>query len=126
MSRDQFIRMRGAWDTRHWIRIPALDGPISGERLKTSIEQLEGVRLVLTYPLRQKIRVTYDQTKIDYRKILNALAQLELPAAEDWLSKAKGNWFQYLDETARENARVPASPCCSNPTNILSKSKKRG
>lgn len=127
MSRDQFIKMRGAWDTRHWISVPALSHQADALQLEASLAALQGMTRVIAYPNKQKIRVTYDQTQLDYQQILERLASIGFPAAAGWWSLRKADWFQYLDQTARENARAPEPPCCSNPKGIggRSETKKR-
>jgi hypothetical protein len=125
MSRDSFIKRRGAWDIRHWIRIPKLSDDLQAEQITATLSAMTGVRQVVTYPERQKIRVVYDQTQTDFLQVLKRLEAMGLPAASDWWSRKKAGWFQYLDQNARINAAIPASPCCSNPTQILNQSKKR-
>ncbi|MCW8944513.1 MAG: heavy-metal-associated domain-containing protein [Sedimenticola sp.] len=118
MSRDQFIKMRGAWDTRHWISVPGLSHPADALQLEASLSALQGMNRVVIYPEQQRIRVTYDQTRLDYQHILEQLEMIGFPASTGWWSLRKAGWFQYLDQTARENARAPEPPCCSNPKGI--------
>lgn len=125
MSRDQFIKMRGAWDTRHWIGVPGLTHPADGLQLETSLAELQGMTRVVVYPEKHKIRVTYDQTQLDFVRIIEQLERVGFPAATGWWSQRKANWFQYLDQTARENARAPAPPCCSNPRGINHRNEKK-
>ncbi|MCW8891019.1 MAG: hypothetical protein OQL20_10200 [Sedimenticola sp.] len=125
MSRDQFIKMRGAWDTRHWISVPGLRHPADALQLETALEALPGMNRVVTYPEKQKIRVTYDQTQLDYDQITEQLALTGFPTSTGWWSQRKADWFQYLDQTAKENAGAPAPPCCSNPRGINRGSDKK-
>ncbi|PLX61818.1 heavy-metal-associated domain-containing protein [Sedimenticola selenatireducens] len=118
MSRDQFIKMRGVWDTRHWIAVPGLSHEADGLLLEQSLSALDGIRLVQIVPGRRRIRVTYDQTRIDFRQILERLESIGFPASDSWWSVRKAGWFQYLDRNARENAHAPEPPCCSNPKGI--------
>ena len=118
MSREQFIRMRGAWDTRHWIKVPALSHDADGLQVQQHLAEIDGVGEVECHPGKRRIRVTYDQTRTDYDSLLQQLEVLGFPAANDWWSRQKGAWFQYLDRNARENANAPEPPCCSNPRGI--------
>lgn len=118
MSRDQLIRMRGAWDARHWIKVPALSHDADGLQVQSHLAEINGVGEVEYYPGKHRIRVTYDQTRIDYDSLLQQLEAHGFPAANDWWSRQKGAWFQYLDRNARENANAPEPPCCSNPRGI--------
>ena len=125
MSREEFIKIRGAWDARHWVRVPSLIDKSQATRITQVLGKISGIQTVTTYPERQKIRVIYDQTKVNFRQILAALEVAGLPAADDWWSRRKAAWFQYLDQNAQVNANIPASPCCSNPTQILKQKKRR-
>ena len=125
MSRESFIKMRGAWDIRHWIDIPNLDCEVHAKKIERLLSDVPGVRKIMTYPNRQQIRISYDQTKTDFKKILKTLADAGFPATNGWWAKKKASWFYYLDQNARVNAAIPASPCCSNPTQILNQQKKR-
>ncbi|WP_428609679.1 heavy-metal-associated domain-containing protein [Sedimenticola sp.] len=118
MSRDQFIKMRGAWDTRHWIKVPGLSHAADALQLEQCLTELDGVQRVQIVPDRRRIRVTYDQTQTDYQTILERLAAIGFPASESWWSARKATWFQYLDRNARDNAQAPEPPCCSNPKGI--------
>ncbi len=118
MSRDEFIKMRGAWDTRHWIQVPALKQDTDVIRVEAALKKLSGVSVIKFYPEKRKVRITYDQTKIDFRNILRQLEEAGFPASAGWWSRLKADWFQYLDQNARENANAPEPPCCSNPRGI--------
>ncbi|MCW8907399.1 MAG: heavy-metal-associated domain-containing protein [Sedimenticola sp.] len=118
MSRDQFIRMRGAWDTRHWINVPGLAHEADGMKLREQLGEITGVGGVECYPAKRRVRITYDQTRVDYHTLLQNLEALGFPASGGWWARQKGAWFQYLDRNARENANVPEPPCCSNPRGI--------
>jgi len=118
MSRDQFISTRGAWDTRHWISVPGLVHEADGLCLKQLLGEVAGVGEVECDPASHRVRITYDQTRIDYDTLLQHLATQGFPASDSWWSRHKGVWFQYLDRNARENANAPEPPCCSNPRGI--------
>lgn len=118
MSKDQFVRTRGAWDTRHWIGVPGMVHEADAQRLCEYLEALNGVSGVSCDTGSQRIRVTYDQTRLDYDTLLQQLEAFGFPAADGWWARQKGTWFQYLDRNARENANAPEPPCCSNPRGI--------
>ncbi|MET0048326.1 MAG: heavy-metal-associated domain-containing protein [Sedimenticola sp.] len=118
MSRDDFIRMRGAWDTRHWIRIPSLSHEADGVRITQYLKQMDGVRQIEVLQKLRKIRVTYDQTKVDYESIKEQLEKNGFPISDSWWSRRKGKWFQYLDFNAKVNANASSPPCCSNPRGL--------
>ena len=118
MSSEYFMRLPGAWDVRHWIRIPALRHEADGNAIVAELGKLQGIRRVKAYVVRKKIRVLYDQTKVDFHLIKNQLEQVGFPMADSWWWRQKEKWFQYLDTNARDNANAPPPPCCSNPKGI--------
>lgn len=125
MSRDQFIRMRGAWDTRHWISVPGLVHEADGLSIQERLGEVGGIRGVEFSPKKHRLRITYDQTRIDYDTLLQHLGALGFPASDSWWSRQKGIWFQYLDRNARENANAPEPPCCSNPRGIAGTRRRK-
>lgn len=61
------------------------------------------------------IRVTYDFLRTDFGALLAALREEGVePSSSRWF-QLKAAWFQYLDETGRENAKLSAPPCCNRP-----------
>lgn len=123
MSRDHFIKMRGAWDTRHWIAIPALSHEADGLQVEEHLKKQLGVSHVQIFMTTKQIRVTYDQTVIDYDQILEHLGQIGFEASNSWWSTKKATWFQYLDINARESASAPSPPCCNNPKGLNQQNK---
>ena len=124
MARESCIRMRGVWDARHWIRIPGLSHEADVEAIERGLGDLPGIRKVLGYPNRRKIRVTYDQTATNFAAVMERLEEIGFPPASDWWSRKKAKWFDYMDHNARENANAPAPPCCSNPKGLNSSRRK--
>ena len=118
MGREDFMRLPGAWDVRHWISIPALGHEADGNAIAAALGKLQGMRRVRAYVGRKRIRVLYDQTKLDFYLIKDQLEQVGFPMADSWWWRQKENWFQYLDTNARDNANAPPPVCCSNPKGL--------
>ena len=118
MSREAFIKMRGAWDARHWISIPSLSHQADGLQIERQLGRSPGIRAVHVFVASKKIRVTYDQTAIDFNQILENLSSIGFPVAGGWWWRKKAAWFQYLDSNAKSNAEAPSPPCCSNPKGL--------
>ena len=114
MSSEDYMRLPGAWDVRHWLRIPALRHDADGSAIEDELGGLDGIRGVQVYVSRRRIRVLYDQSKTDYRSIKDRLEAIGFPIADNWWWNQKGNWFQFLDANARENANAPPAPCCND------------
>lgn len=114
-----------AWDIRHWIRIPALNHQADAITINNALAKLPGILQVQVYLERKKIRVEYDQTKVDFLLLKNQLEAVGFPLSDSWWWRRKWSWFQYLDVNARENANAPAPPCCSNPKGINAASRRQ-
>lgn len=125
MSREDLVRMRGAWDTRHWISIPSLNHEADAIQVERHLKPLPGVSLLQIDLASRRIRITYDQTMTCFDQILETLEEIGFPASDGWWSKKKATWFQYLDTNARQNANAPAPPCCSNPKGLDTGTPKR-
>ena len=61
------------------------------------------------------IRVTYDFQCTDFGALLTALREEGVEPSHSRWFRFKAAWFQYLDETGRENSNLPAPPCCNQP-----------
>jgi cation transport ATPase len=125
MSRDNFIKMRGAWDTRHWIQIPALTHEADGLQIQKHLGMIDGVSHLQIEGRSRKLRITYDQRVIDYHEITQRLESIGFPPSENWWAKRKAAWFQYLDSNAKINASAPPPPCCSNPKGLEKRSQRK-
>lgn len=108
----------GPWDARRRIRLPGLSHGADREALERRLQGLDGVRSVKVSDAGRQVSVVYDRTRLDYGQIETALERAGFPAAKSLWSRMKAGWFRYLDTTARENARAPAPPCCSNPRGL--------
>ncbi|MCP4285621.1 MAG: heavy-metal-associated domain-containing protein, partial [Gammaproteobacteria bacterium] len=115
MSKQDYMHVKSAYDTKHWIRVPALNHRFDADAILNNLNIIPGVHEVLTEIRHKRVRVLYDQTQIDYLSIEDALAEVGFPAETRWWWRLKGSWFQYLDSNARENFSAPSAPCCSHP-----------
>jgi len=124
MSRDDFMKIKGVWEVRRRIRVPALRHPADGEMVMSALEGLPGVRRIRTDPRRRRVEVLYDVTGTDYHTLEQVLAGIGFPPAGGWWARLRGNWYQYLDSNGRDNASAPEPPCCSNPKGIVNQHKR--
>ena len=124
MSRDHFIKMRGAWDTRHWISIPGLAHEADEMQIENHLRQIIGVQKVEAKLHKKQIRITYDQTQTHFEQLLNCLRDIGFEANQNWWWRKKAAWFQYLDTNAKTNANAPAAVCCNDPKEITDRAKR--
>jgi len=91
------------------------------------LKSLTGVDEVLHVSSNEtiKIKISYDQRKIDLRTILQALTSSETNPVNTLWQRIRNGFYQYLDSNSRDIANTRPSPCCSNPTEILNKNIKK-
>ena len=124
MSRTDFMKIKGVWDVKRRIPIPALRHQADAEVVVSALEGLPGVHEVIADTGRRHVQVLYDVTGSDYDTLREVLAGIGFPAANGWWERLKGNWYQYLDSNGRDNAHAPEPPCCSNPKGIVNQNKR--
>jgi copper chaperone CopZ len=112
------LSVTGTWEVKRHFTLPAVIHKRDAQVISERLGNLPGVHGTETNVHRHRVTVVYDITLVDYRHLLDALAETGFPAPETWWSRLKTYWFQSLDETGRENANAPAAPCCSNPRGI--------
>ena len=105
----------GPWEVKRSIKIPALSHEADGIAVERAIHSLSGISKVSTDVGKQKIIVRYDTRQSEYRVILALLEQVGFPPVRNWWNNFKGNWYQYCDTNARDNAKLPPPACCNKP-----------
>jgi hypothetical protein len=86
-------------------------------RILERLRAMEGVKEV-SGGEKLDIRVTYDLQCTDFAALLAALKEEGVtPSPSRWF-RLKAAWFQYLDETGRENANLPTPRCCNQPPDM--------
>lgn len=112
------LTVQGAWEVKRHFTLPAMTHERDAQIIAERLGRLPGVRGTKTDVSRHRVTVVYDVTRLDYRSVVDALAETGFPAPESWWLRLKAKWLQSLDETGRENANAPEAPCCSNPKGI--------
>ena len=114
------LSVQGAWEVKRHFTLPAMTHRRDAQVIAERLDHLPGMRGAQTDTGRHRLTVVYDVTRLNYRQVLDALANTGFPLPDTWWSRLKTNWLQGLDETGRENANAPEAPCCSNPKGIAS------
>jgi copper chaperone CopZ len=117
------LSVNGAWEVKRHFTLPALTHERDAQVISDRLGNLPGVQGTDANVHRHRVTVVYDITLVDYRHLLDALAETGFPAPESWWSRVKASWLQSLDETGRANANTPAAPCCSNPRGIAQRKR---
>ena len=108
-------RQAGAWEVRRTLAVPALAHAADAAAVHKALRELPGMQEVNADPQHRRVEVQYDITSCDYRNVESALEGVGFPVPQTLWARLKGNWYQYLDTTGRENAATPAPPCCNRP-----------
>ncbi len=96
----------------------------SARRILERLRTMGGVREVAGGE-KLDIRVTYDPQCADFAALLTALREEGVEPSNSRWFRFKAAWFQYLDETGRENADLPAPPCCNRPPDMGNTKRRR-
>ena len=115
MNTPDKVSPGGNWEVRRKIKIPALRHEADAIAVAAAIGQLAGVRDVGADVKKQQVTVLYDASKIAYQQIVDAMVHTGFPPLDNLWRRFKGNWFQFTDSNARENAKDPPSACCNKP-----------
>ncbi len=119
MSRNTTtLTTQGAWEVKRSFVLPAMTHERDAQVVSQQIERLPGVRGARADTRRHRVTIVYDITRLDCIHLLRAFAEAGFPAANTWWSGAKKSWYQYSDETGRDNASTPPAPCCNNPKGL--------
>ena len=105
----------GTWEARRRIKIPALAHAADAMVVEHAVSTLSGVRKVVTDVDKQQIVVRYDASQLAYQAIVEILKTAGFPPLDSWWSRVKGNWYQFSDTNARDNAKAPPPVCCNKP-----------
>jgi copper chaperone len=85
---------------------------------------LDGVLDITTNLRRKKVKITYDASIVGFDALAQAFARSGYPLENDLWSRFRYALFRFTDGNAFDNAKTPASPCCSNPKGIYAKRHK--
>ncbi|MGV6826421.1 MAG: heavy-metal-associated domain-containing protein [bacterium] len=102
-----------AWEVRRRIKVPSLSSGNQSRMVESVLLAINGVHEVVTNPERYRIMVRYDASQVGFSDIAMALTEMGFTPASDWWSRKKADWFCYMDDNAKSNARHPAGPCCN-------------
>ena len=113
MSKSQSPQPAGVWAVSRKVRIPSLSHEADGVTLARALEATDGVKRVTPHLAHRRLEICYDASVIDYRTLVKAMEAHGFPPAGNWLARLKGNWYQFTDSNARENANLPPPACCN-------------
>jgi copper chaperone CopZ len=115
MKTQDSMKPTGTWEVRRRIKIPALVHAADAMAVERAVSALPGVRKVATDVDKHQLAVRYDASQSAYQAIVEVLENAGFPPLNTWFSRFKGNWFQFSDTNARDNAKAPPPACCNKP-----------
>jgi len=86
--------------------------------VERAVGALSGVRKVATDVDKHRVIVRYDASQSAYQAIVEVLESTGFPPLDSWWSRVKGNWYQFSDTNARDNAKAPPPACCNKPPRL--------
>ena len=105
----------GAWDARRTLAVPALSHAADVAAVEKALRELPGVLEIHADCGHRTVQVRYDITSCDYHTVESTLAAAGFPVPRTLWARLKGNCYQYIDSTGRDNAATPTPPCCNRP-----------
>ena len=115
MKTSSSMKSDGAWDVNRRITIPALVHAADGMAIERVVNAISGVRNVSINVDKHQVAVRYVASKTDYREILELMENTGFPPLDSWWSRVRGNWYEFSDSNARDNAKAPPPACCNKP-----------
>ena len=71
-----------------------------------------------------KLDFTYDLEQTNFDKIEQSLVKAGFHLPSTLRAKIKRSWLHYTEENELDNLHAPEQACCSNPDEILEKTKR--
>ena len=115
MSRQDSMKPTGTWEVRRRINVPALAHAADAMAVERAVGELPGVRKVATDLDKHQVVVRYDTSQCAYDSIVDVLKCIGFPPLDSWWNRLKGNWYQYTDTNASDNAKASPRACCNKP-----------
>ena len=115
MNKKQAADTNDTWTVRRNLRLARAVSADEVARIEEALASLEGL---VGYSIEQgsdRLKVSYNVMKMDYRVLGNALDKSGCSLASRRWSRIKGWFYQFSDTNARDNAKAPPPPCCNKP-----------
>lgn len=106
-------RAKGPFDVNR--RIAVASG--SPEQLHQAIQRLREMAPVIDVELdrQNRLHVVYDASRLGMREIESLLGNSGITSGNGLWSNLKQEWYRFLDDNARDNARSGGGACCNRP-----------
>ena len=104
---------KGPFDVRRNILL----APAPAEKLQEMLHRLRAIEPVIDSSLDQHghLSISYDASRIGMHDIETMLDETGIARSSSLWWKVKSDWYRYLDENAKSNARSEGGACCNHP-----------
>ncbi len=106
------------------LSVPGMNCNNCEQTILTTLSELDGVLEITTNLPRKRVRIKYDAAVIGFDALAQSFADAGYPLENNLWTRFRYGLYRFTDSNAYANSRVPASPCCSNPTGIYAKKQK--
>jgi len=59
--------------------------------------------------------IEYDQRLVDFSRVLSTLTAQGIHYKKGFIFNGLSNWYDYVDNAARDNSTAPPPACCNKP-----------
>jgi copper chaperone CopZ len=109
------MKTSGPWEVRRRIKIQSMGHAADGMAVERALSDLPGIMNVAAEVEKSRVVVRYNASRQNYRNIVETMEKTGFPPLDSWWTRFKGNWYQFSDDNARDNAKAPPPACCSKP-----------
>jgi hypothetical protein len=102
------------------IRVVGLT-PDNAAQLREEIDSLQGVAQVSIEEKQAEITIVYDATHCNINLIEDVINACGLRIANNWWSRMKGSYYQFVDQNVKDNAAHEPWSCHKPPPGIKRK-----
>jgi copper chaperone len=124
MNANSHAHTNTAFITHRTLLVPGMTCENCERTLIDTLGALEGVQEVTTNLQRKKVKITYDASIVGFDTLAQAFANKGYPLEDNLWARFRYALYRFTDGNAYDNAKTPASPCCSNPKGIYAKKHK--
>jgi copper chaperone len=124
MSTNSHTDTNTAFITHRALLVPGMTCENCERTIINTLGALNGVVEVTTNLPRKKVKITYDASTVGFDTLAQAFANMGYPLEDNLWARFRYALYRFTDGNAFDNARIPTSPCCSNPKGIYAKKHK--
>lgn len=95
------------------------------QKIKKALQELKGIKNIKADYKIGELKLEYNLLEITLKDIEPEIVNLGYLLPDGFFNKLKRGVTHYKEETERDNYLAKSTPCCSNPDEIINKSKHK-